>query len=304
MATLKGQNFRILTVGDDGKLRVVGMSTSCTITITNNTEDATHKDVVGNATRQQVTSQTWSVQVESLDVTDTAAMLTAAKTFKKFTLWWDETSTTNNQEVINATDFAIGRQGQAFLNDATFSFNDRESSTKQLQFTGASPLDTIVGNHPEQVIVTPAGFTKGQYVRLLIGAPGATLPIASAKQLSLHLSVQLEDSTSKDTEGSFQIQEPVSYSYDISTTALMRSSETITSQVGAKTLADIEQFYQNAADITWEIANMGGANQRTKQSVICSGTAAPTTLTLNGPNRQNADYTAQFVGQGELSVAA
>ena len=304
MATLKGQNFRILTVGADGKLRVVGMSTSCTITLTNNTEDATHKDVVGNASRQQVTSQTWSVQVESLDVTDTAAMLTAAKTFQKFSLWWDETSTTNNQDVINSTSFTIGRKGQAYLNDATFTFDDRTNATKQLQFTGCSPIESIVGDHTEQAAVTAAGFTKGQFVRLLVAAANSPLPIASAKQLSLHFSAQMEDATTKDTEGSFQIQEPVRYSYDISTTALMRSSETITSQVGAQTVADIEQFYQDAADITWEIANMGGANQRTKQSVICSGTATPTTLTLNGPNRQNADYTAQFVGNGELTVAA
>ena len=301
MTTLKGQNFRILTVGDDGKLRVVGMSTSCTITLTNNTEDATHKDVVGNATRQQVTSQTWSVQVESLDVTDTAAMLTAAKTFKKFTLMWDETINTNNQTALKNH---LGRKGQAYLNDATFTFDDRTNATKQLQFTGCSPIEHIESDRTDQATVTPAGFTKGQFVRLLVGVPGATLPIASAKQLSLHFSAQMEDATTKDTEGSFQVQEPASYSYDISTTALMRSGETITSDVEAKTVADIEQLYQDAADITWEIANMGGANQRTKQSVICSGTAIPTTLTLNGPNRQNADYTAQFAGQGELTVAA
>lgn len=299
MATLKGQNFRILII-DDNVLRVIGMSTSCTITLTNNTEDATHKDVVGNATRQETTSQTWSVQVESLDVTDTAAMLTAAKTFKKFTLWWDETHSADNQIILESS---FARKGQAYLNDATFTFDDRTNSTKQLQFSGCSPIEPVVGESQSQVLEQLAGFTKGQFVRLFIGVAAIQLPIASAKQLSLHFSAQLEDATTKDTEGLFQVQEPVSYSYDISTTALMRSGETITSQVGAQTVADIEEFYQDAAIIIWEIANMGGANQRTKQSVICSGTAIPTTLTLNGPNRQNADYTAQFAGQGEIVVA-
>lgn len=303
MANLKGQNFRILTIGNDGKLRVVGMATNCTVNLVNNTEDATHKDVAGNATRSQVTSQTWNVQVESLDVTDAAAMLAAAKTFRKFTLWWDETSTADNQTIINSTEFTIGRKGEAYLNDATFTFDDRTNSSKQLQFQGASPIESIMGQHDEQAIVTPAGFTKGQFVRLLVGTVGSVAPIASAKQLSLHFSAQMEDATTKDTPGMFQVQVPVSYSVDISTTALMRSDETITSQVAARTVVEIEALHQAAQDIAWEIANMGGDNQRTKLSILCSGAGTFTNLTLNGPNRQNADYTAQIVLQGELSVA-
>ena len=49
---------------------------------------------------------------------------------------------------------------------------------------------------------------------------------------------------------------------------------------------------------------MTGTNQRTASSTIVSGSVILTTLTLNGPNRANADYTAQMNGYGDFTVAA
>jgi predicted secreted protein len=84
----------------------------------------------------------------------------------------------------------------------------------------------------------------------------------------------------------------------------MRSGETITSQVGAKSLADIEAIYEAGTPVKWKIANVGGDNNRTASSTIVSGSVILTQLTLNGPNRQNADYTANLNGYGEYTVAA
>ena len=79
MATLKGQNFRILTYdATASKYKVVGMATSCTVTLNANTDDAGTKDDVGMAQKPTVTSKSWQVSVESLNVTDVAAMLTAS----------------------------------------------------------------------------------------------------------------------------------------------------------------------------------------------------------------------------------
>ena len=88
------------------------------------------------------------------------------------------------------------------------------------------------------------------------------------------------------------------------TTALVRSNETITSDVAAQALADVESIYEAGTPVKWQIANVSGANQRTKGSVIVSGSVVLTNLTLNGPNRQSADYTAQLTGYGEYTVAA
>ena len=304
MGTLKGQNFRICIFDSTAeKYKVIGMATGCTVTLTNNTDDASHKDIVGVAAMPTVISKSWQVSCDSLNVADAAAMLTAIKSMQPMTLMWDETSTTDNQTRAKAT---FARKGSAYLNDVTFNFNDRENSTKSLQFQGIGPLENVTASEATEVI--PLGsYTKGQYVRLFLGSDNTDAPssvIAAAKSLSLHVSLTLEDATTKDTAGDWQIQEPTALSYDISTGALMRSGETITSQVGAKSLADIEAIYEAGTPVKWKIANVGGDNNRTASSTIVSGSVILTQLTLNGPNRQNADYTANLNGYGEYTVAA
>ena len=285
------------------KFKVIGMATGCTVTLTNNTDEGSHKDIVGAAAMPTTVSKSWGVSVDSLNVADTAAMLTAIKSMQPMTLMWDETSTTDNQTRQKAT---FARKGSAYLNDATFNFNDRENSTKSLQFTGSGALETVPT--ADAVDVIPIGsFTKGQFVRLFLGSDNTAAPstvIAAAKTLSLHVSLTLEDATTKDTAGDWQIQEPTALSYDISTGALVRSGETITSQVGAKTLADIESIYEAGTPVKFKIANVSGDNNRTASSTIVSGSVVLTQLAINGPNRQNADYTATLNGYGDYEVAA
>ena len=302
--TLKGQNFRICTFDTTAsKYKVIGMATGCTVTLTNNTDDGTHKDVIGAAAMPVTTSKSWQVSCDSLNVADAAAILTAIKSMQPMTLMWDETSTSDNQTREKAT---FARKGSAYLNDCTFQFDDRTNSTKQLQWTGTGPLEPVGSSEATEVI--PLGsYTKGQFVRLFLGSDNTAAPatvIAAAKTLSLHVSLTLEDATTKDTAGEWQVQEPTAISYDISTGALMRSGETITSQVGAKSIADLESIYEAGTPVKWKIANVGGANNRTASSTIVSGSVVLTQLTLNGPNRQNADYTANLAGYGEYTVAA
>jgi hypothetical protein len=164
-----------------------------------------------------------------------------------------------------------------------------------------------VATTPTITPVAAGSYTKGQFVRLFLSSDNTTTPaavIAAAKQLSLHVSLTLEDATTKDTTGDWQVQEPTGLTYDISTTALMRSGDTITSQVGGKTIADLEDIYEASNPVKWQIANVSGANQRTKGAVIASGSVIIATLTLNGPNRQNADYTANLNGYGAYTVGS
>ena len=308
MATLKGQNFRILeiykpTPTSADVIRVIGMATNCTVTLQNNADDASHKDVVGAAAMPTVTSKSWQVSVESLDVADVAALLTKVKNGDKFLLHWDETSTTDNQDPLN-NDFA--RSGYAYLADATFQFDDRTNSTKSLQFQGTGEISHD-SDLPSLSEVTPSGYTKGQFVRLFLSSDNTAAPaavIAAAKTLSLHVSTSLEDATTKDTTGEWTIQEPTQISYDISTSALVRSGESISSSVDAKGLSDLETIYEAGTPVKWKIANVSGANNRTASSTICSGSVIIQTLTINGPNRQNATYDASLAGYGLYSVGS
>ena len=304
MPTLKGQNFRICVFDFTAeKYKVIGMATGCTVTLTNNTDDASHKDIVGAAAMPTVVSKSWSVSCDSLNVADAAAMLTAIKSMQPMTLMWDETSTSDNQTRAKAT---FARKGSAYMNDVTFNFNDRENSTKSLQFQGSGPLQSVSASEATEVIAI-GSYTKGQFVRLFLSSDNSAAPaavVAAAKSLSLHVSMTLEDASTKDTSGEWTIQEPTALSYDISTGALVHSGEIITSAVGAKGFADLENIYETGTPVKWKIANVGGDNNRTASSTRCSGSVVLQTLTVNGPNRANADYTAQLVGYGDYQVSA
>lgn len=303
MTTLKGQNIRILTQ-EGTKFKVVGKSTNCTVTLTGNSDDGSTKDDVALASKPEITSKSWSVSVESLDVTDAGALLTAIKNMTPFTLIWDETATADNQTAQAA---GYARKGQAYLNDVTFTWNDRENSTKQLQFTGSGALEKVSTAPEMQIITVDGAYTKGQFVRLFLGSDNSAVPakiLAAAKSLSLHVSTGLEDATTKDTTGDWQVQEPTSLTWDISSNALVRSGDTITSTVLGQDFASVEDIYEASAPVKFQIANVSGANNRTKGAVICSGSVVITQLTLNAQNRQNATYSTTLSGYGMYTVGA
>ena len=302
---LKGQNFRILVHNATNHTYTpVGMATNCTVTLTNNTDDASHKDIVGMAANPVMTSQSWQVQVDSLDVSDVGTMLTAIKSLTPFTLVWDETGTSDNRTAQGA---AFSRTGQAYLSDATFQFDDRTNSTKSLQFSGTGPISAW-DTTDQSVTPAPAfSFTKGQFVRLFLSSDNTAAPvkvIAAAKTLSLHVSLSVEDSTSKDTPGNWQVNEPTALNYDITTSALVRGNDTITSQVTAQDLASIEEIYEAGTPVKWKIANVGGDNQRTASSTIVSGSCLLSQLSIQAAVKTNATYQATLTGYGAYTVGS
>ena len=307
MGALKGQNLRIYAVDLSGgqqnaKYKVIGMATNCVITLNTNTEDAATKDDAGMASKPTVNSKSWQVQVDSLNVSDVATMLNAIKNSTVFILKWDIADTTNNQ---TAEQDSLSRTGQAYLTDFTASFNDRENSVKNLQFTGISAITH--DSTTDSATIAAGSYTKGQSVRLYLGSDNTATPskvIGAAKQLQLHVSVQMENSSTKDTTGDWEVQEPVGISYDITSNALVRSGETIDSAVQAQGLNDLETIYDSGSPVKWLIANVSGDNNRTKGSVICSGSAIISQLQINAAVKQNATYQANLTGYGEMTVSA
>lgn len=305
MNPLKGQNVRAL-IWDPvlSKFRCVAKSTSLSVTLNVDTDDSSTKDVIGAAAMPTATRQGWQVSIETLEVTDAVAYLTAIKNMEPFTLIWDEVSATDNQTALAA---GFARRGQAFLNDLTLQFNDREVASKSIQFAGSGPLEKLT-TAPDVDVYTPDNtFTRGQFVRIFFGnttSSEANAILAACKQLSMHVSISLEDATTKDTEGTWTVQAPTGLSYDLSTTALTRSGDNITSSVAGKTLADLEELKEAMQPIHWEICNVGGANNRTKLGVIVSGDALITNLGMNDPNRQNSDWNMSLNGYGNYVVGS
>lgn len=302
---LKGQNFRIYQYDSQGQYKVIAQATSCTATQTGNAENASHKDIVGNATMNSVVSKGWQVQVESLNVLDMASLLTQIKSRSKFQIEFDEASTTDNQTELKA---AFARRGDAYISDITFAFNNRENSTKSITFMGTGALSKVPSQTPgTQVIPVSTSLTKGQFVRLFLGNDASATPskvIGSAVQLQFHISVTMENATTKDTEGDWIINEPMDLSYDITSNALVRGDDNITSGVEAQDLASIEDIFEASTPVKFEIANVSGANQRTKGSVLVSGLVVITQLAINAANRQNATYDTTLTNYGDYTVGA
>lgn len=280
---------------------MIGMATSCSVTLQANTENASTKDDVGAANKPNIVSKSWSVQVDSLNVADTGAMLTMAKSMQPVLLLWDQTSTTDNQ-TLEGADYA--RKGMAFLNDCTFQFDDRTNSTKQLQFSGAAPLEAV-GLADVTDVIALGSYTKGQFVRLFLSSTAnPALVVAGAKTLSLHVGITLTDATTKDTDDDWQVQEPTELSYDISSGALIDSGETISSSVNGQSLSSLMSNYENEDLMYWQIAAVSGDNNRTKGSVIVSGQCYITQLDINAANRQAGEYTTRLSGFGAYTVGS
>jgi predicted secreted protein len=300
---LQGQNLRILTYNSvSEKYRVVAMATSCQATLTNNTEDESTKDDVDLSSRPRTASKGWSVQADALNILDAPALLTAIKSREPMKLMFDETSTDDN---VTPEAASYSRSGLAYMNDVSLTFNDRETAAKTLQWTGTGPLTHETGVEAEDS--TPGAYTKGQFVRLFLGSDNTATPskvIAAAKQLTLHVSVSLEDATTKDTTGEWLIQEPVGLSYDISTNALVRGADDITSSVDGQGLSELEDIYEAGTPVKWQIAKVSGANQRTKGDIIASGSAVLTQLQFSAQNRAAATYDATLNGYGPYTAGA
>lgn len=300
----QGQNFRLLQQDPvTGKYRCFGMSTNASINQSSNTDDATTKDVLGMASMPSVTSKSAQISVETLTITNAVELLKAIASGVPFTLIWDEVSTVNNQTPVGA---AFARTCKAYLNDVTLNLNDRENTATSLQFASTSPI-TKITTTPTYEMVTPGTFIKGQFVRLFLSKNNTDTPanvVLAPKSLSLHVSLSLEDATTKDTEGDWQVQEPTGLSYDISLNALIKSGETITSSVPAVSLTDLQDIYEASEPVKWEIAHTSGANNRTKGEVICAGSAVLTALNISAQNRTVCKYDATFNGYGQYETPA
>lgn len=140
MATIKGQNLRVLVGG-----KCIAMATSCTFHIAGQTEDSSTKDDTGDWASNEVTGLSWDASTDSLvTLTDNGTngelptdLMTLIINKTLVTLTFDTTSGANNRTAGNS---AIKRTGQAYLTDYSLTAPNRQNSTITCQFTGTGPL--------------------------------------------------------------------------------------------------------------------------------------------------------------------
>ena len=134
---LKGQNFRTFVAGN-----AVPEASSCQVSITGNMEDSKTKDSEGSFGMEQMTSRSWSVQVDSYEAT-ADSLINIIKQFisdQKVTVGWDETTVTAGSQNRTPNNAAFARSGQAILNDFTIQANNRANIQVTRQYMGSGAL--------------------------------------------------------------------------------------------------------------------------------------------------------------------
>ena len=139
------------------------------------------------------------------------------------------------------------------------------------------------------------GVIKGQNLRIKLG----TKYVAFATSCTVHVSAQLEESSTKDSTNGWQKQEITGMNWDISVDALYSVDTDATGVNGADALDLI--LAQQQIDV--EFTQAAGEKNRVPESgdIKYSGKAWVNDVSVNAPNRQNTSYTLQATGDGELT---
>ena len=281
----KGQNYRIFIEG-----AVVAEETSCTVTKGVDTEDASNKDLAADSSSGEIGGQTpvavyknmtFQVEAEGEGAKALFSSALALMSSEGGAVGWAPTNGTNNRS-------GSPTYVQAICNDLTINAPNRQPVTCSAQFTVISDTASAGSDTPGEVTTT---ILRGEFLRLfLTGSPGY---IAAATNCSLHLSLSLEDATTKDVTSSsssanlgYKAQEPTTISYDITSECLYDGGGLANLTVGTT--------------YGWELADASGAHQQTEGSVLASGSAMLTSLVTNATVNQNITYSATFTGVGVL----
>ena len=139
------------------------------------------------------------------------------------------------------------------------------------------------------------GIIKGQNLRIKIGSNF----VAFATSCTLHVSANLEEASTKDTTGDFQSQELTGLSWDISTDALYSVTSDANGMNGEGALNLI--LAKQKVQVSFLQTTPGSDKNRTPiTGTVYSGYAWVSDISVNASNRQNASYTIQLTGDGEL----
>lgn len=143
---------------------------------------------------------------------------------------------------------------------------------------------------------------KGQHLRLVFVESNTNKVIALSTEMTLHLSAQTEDSTTKDTtdtNGDWNEYEVTQRSGDIQFGALIG----VGTDAGGKTFADMINQVSDAV-VNWKVVMVSGANNRVVGKTVCSGQGKLTNLQASAQNRQKATYSGTLNIYGPVTVGS
>lgn len=139
---------------------------------------------------------------------------------------------------------------------------------------------------------------KGQNLRVFVGDKC----VAFATSCLLHVSANLEDTSTKDSTGSWDEQEIVGKSWSMSVDALYNAGGTDTTGLNAQEMLDLLLAGQQ---VQVRFCVTGGSQNRqslteTSSMAEYDGSAWINDLSVTAENKSNASYSASLTGNGAL----
>ena len=140
------------------------------------------------------------------------------------------------------------------------------------------------------------GTIKGQNLRVMVGGKC----VAMATSCQFHVAAQMEDASTKDSEGDWQEQEVTGLSWDAQTESLVTLED---NGSNGELPQDLLSLMINKTQVTLTFDQTAGANNRVGQNSVIkkSGKAWISDIQITAANRQNSTVTVQFQGTGALA---
>lgn len=292
---LKGQDVNLFI--DNA---IVAGSTSCSLTLTANTADAASKSDPGDGMWDnpefqnygwQMSNESYVVDIASLKTLLNKVVNGDATVDVQFQLWHD-----------------VSMVGKAIVTQLQVSAPNGDKAQLSLSLEGCTPLSTIEGvTDVEKMKTSPI---KGKALMLAMQTDTEFSTLAASTSHTLTVSVQTAETTTKDDNDMATYKEVTGKSVSLSTENLLalREKETesgvaYTDLYARMTVGETLKLAFGYYPESVGAAAGADADWGASQQVMLSGDFVCTNLTANGPNKENATYTAEFQGKGMPSVA-
>jgi hypothetical protein len=140
------------------------------------------------------------------------------------------------------------------------------------------------------------GTIKGQNLRVMVGGKC----IAMATSCQFHIASEMQDSSTKDDTGDWQMNEVVGLSWDASTESLVTLVDNGTN---GELPTDLISLILNKTLVTLTFDQTAGTNNRVSQNsaIKRSGSAYVQDVVITAQNRANSTCSVKFAGTGPLS---
>ena len=140
MATIKGQNLRILLGTSASNLKCISVAQSCVLHVSAQVGESSSKDSPSEWQEQEITAINWDVQVDALITTtaDGGVLVSGLTVGETYVLRMSQTAASGNNRTSIANRLQL--TGEAILSDLTLVAKDKDLATWSAKFIGDGAL--------------------------------------------------------------------------------------------------------------------------------------------------------------------